>query len=292
MMNLKILKLFHLYISYTKPKVWLLLVFVGGVGAVLASENFSVNSLDIVIAIISIIAGSAGSEALTNYIDRDIDSLMFRTKRRPLVTGEITPRKALALGFILVILSVIFLIVFGKFIAAGFMSIGITDNVVVYSYLLKRRTPWSIVLGGFSGGFPVVIGWYAVTTAFSILPWFLFTLVVVWIPVHIWSLAYRYRDDYGRARVPMLPVVFSNRISALCISFSAVLLVAFSVLPYYFGENSIIYLLIVALISGPLIYFAISFVRKKDQKSSLKLFKYSSPYLTFIFFLFLILKFL
>lgn len=288
---MKILNLLWLYLRYTKPKVWLLLVFVGAVGAVLASRNFGVNYFDlIIIAIVSLIAGSAGSEALTNYIDRDIDSIMLRTRRRPLVTGEIAPLKGLGLGLILVISSILILVAFGRFIAAGFMSVGIIDNVIIYSYLLKRRTPWSIVLGGFSGGFPVIVGWYTVTSAFSIIPWLLFTLVVVWIPVHIWSLAYRYKDDYKRARIPMLPVVFSNRTSAVCISFSALLLVAFSILPYYFGEDSITYILVVALISVPLIFFAISFARKKDQKSSFTLFKYSSPYLTLIFILFLVLK--
>jgi protoheme IX farnesyltransferase len=138
---------------------------------------------------------------------------------------------------------------------------------------------------------PVLVGWYTITLSFSFLPWFLFALVVVWIPVHIWSLAYRYRDDYERAGVPMLPVVYSEKISAVCISFSAVLLVIFSIIPYFLGENSAIYLIVVAFISVPLLLLAALFVKERNLKNSFNLFKYSSPFLTIIFLLFTILKF-
>ncbi len=280
------------YFKYTKPRVWLLLVFVGGVGATLAAKTFGeYNLMMIFVAVVSLIAGSAGSEAITNYVDRDIDSIMNRTKNRPLVTGKIEPKKGLELGIILVISSVLILLVFKRFLALCFITAGIVDNVIVYSYLLKRKTPWSIILGGFSGGLPVIVGWYTLTSVFSILPWFLFALIVVWIPIHIWSLAFRYKDDYRRAKVPMLPAVYSDGISAKCISFSAILLVVFSVIPYYFGENSFIYIFIVAIASIPMVLLAAMFVRMKDKKSSFRLFKYSSPYLTVIFLLFLTLKF-
>ncbi|MFG1519228.1 MAG: heme o synthase [Thermoplasmataceae archaeon] len=281
-----------LYFTYTKPKVWSLLVFVGTVGAIIAIDNRS--SADwflVLLAVFSLSAGSAGSESVTNFIDRDIDSKMSRTRDRPLVTGSISPQSGLILGFFLISLSILVLLAFGKYMAALFISIGIADNVLVYSYLLKRRTPWSVILGGFSGGFPVLVGWYTITLSFSFLPWFLFALVVVWIPVHIWSLAYRYRDDYERAGVPMLPVVYSEKISAVCISFSAVLLVIFSIIPYFLGENSAIYIIVVAFISVPLLLLAALFVKERDLKNSFNLFKYSSPFLTIIFLLFTILKF-
>jgi protoheme IX farnesyltransferase len=244
----------------------------------------------ILLAVVSLSAGSAGSEAITNFIDRDMDSKMSRTRRRPLVTGAISPRNGLVFGIILISISTMLLIAFGKYLATLLISAGIADNVIVYSYLLKRRTPWSVILGGFSGGFPVLVGWYTVTSSFSILPWFLFALVVVRIPVHIWSLAYRYRDYYEKAGVPMLPVVYSEKVSAVCISFSAVLLEIFSLIPYFKGENSTIYIFVIAVISAPLLILAALFVKDHDLKSSFNLFKYSSPYLTVVFIFFMILK--
>ena len=285
-------KLIPLYFNYTKPKVWSLLVFVGAVGAILAIDQHSL--LDwflVILTVISLSAGAAGSEAVTNFIDRDIDAKMTRTRNRPLVTGNIPPKSGLIFGLFLIVLSVLLLIVYGKFLAASFISLGITDNVVVYSLLLKRRTPWSVILGGFSGGFPVLVGWYTVTSSFSILPWFLFALVVVWIPVHIWSLAYRYRGDYEKAGIPMLPVIYSEKITSSCISFSAILLVVFSIIPYFLGENSPVYIFVVAVLSTPLLIFAALFVKEHNQKSSFNLFKYSSPYLAIVFTLFMIMKF-
>ncbi|MGC8505609.1 MAG: heme o synthase [Thermoplasmata archaeon] len=288
----KFRKSIPLYFRYTKPKVWSLLVFVGAVGAMLAIDQYSLSDwLLVLLTVISLSAGAAGSESVTNFIDRDIDAKMARTRNRPLVTGSISPMNGLIFGLFLITLSVILLIFYGKFLAASFISFGIADNVVVYSLLLKRRTPWSVILGGFSGGIPVLVGWYTVTSSFSILPWFLFALVVVWIPVHIWSLAYRYRDDYENAGVPMLPVVYSERISSACISFSAVLLAVFSIIPYFLGENSTIYIFIVAVLSAPLLILAALFAKKHSMGSSFNLFKYSSPYLTIVFVLFMILKF-
>ena len=285
-------KLIPLYFNYTKPKVWSLLVFVGAVGAVLAIHQHSLlDWFPVILTVISLSAGAAGSEAVTNFIDRDIDAKMTRTRNRPLVTGNISPESGLIFGLFLIVLSVLLLMVYGKFLAALFISLGITDNVVVYSLLLKRRTPWSVILGGFSGGFPVLVGWYTVTSSFSILPWFLFALVVVWIPVHIWSLAYRYRNDYEKAGIPMLPVIYSEKISSACISFSAILLVVFSIIPYFLGENSTVYIFVVAVLSAPLLIFAALFMKEHNLKSSFNLFKYSSLYLAIVFALFLILKF-
>ncbi|MGC8514784.1 MAG: heme o synthase [Thermoplasmata archaeon] len=285
-------KLIPLYFNYTKPKVWSLLVFVGAVGAILAIDQHSL--LDwflVILTVLSLSAGAAGSEAVTNFIDRDIDAKMTRTQNRPLVTGNISPKSGLIFGLFLIVLSVLLLIVYGKFLAASFISLGITDNVVVYSLLLKRRTPWSVILGGFSGGFPVLVGWYTVTSSFSIIPWFLFAFVVVWIPVHIWSLAYRYSDDYEKAGIPMLLVIYSEKISSACISFSAILLVVFSIIPYFLGENSPVYIFVVAVLSAPLLIFAALFVKEHNLKSSFNLFKYSSPYLAIVFTLFMIMKF-
>ena len=142
---------FLTYLVYTKPKVWILLVFVAAVGAILAVRQPHSGGIYLVIlAITAVTLGSAGAEGITNYIDSDIDAIMQRTRDRPLVTGAIPRNKGLFFGLILVLLSISILMIFGKFYASIFMILGVFDNVIIYSYLLKRRTPWSVVLGGFS----------------------------------------------------------------------------------------------------------------------------------------------
>ena len=282
---------FLTYLIYTKPKVWVLLVFVAAVGAILAvRQPHSGGIYPVILAITAVTLGSAGAEGITNYIDYDIDTIMQRTKERPLVTGAIPRNKGLFFGLILVLLSISVPMVFGKFYAAIFMILGVFDNVVIYSYLLKRRTPWSVVLGGFSGGFPVLIGWFTVTNVFSPVPLFLFALVVAWIPVHIWSIAYRYREDYASANIPMLPVVVKEGTAAACIAISAFFLIIFAILPYFFGTESLYYLLVVSLLSLPLIYYSVKFIETPNKKSSFVLFKYSGPYLAFVFTLFLVFR--
>lgn len=279
------------YFRYTKPRVWILLVYTAAIGSIIAVSGFNLPSLMLVLLAIGATAmGSAGSEALTNYIDREMDLVMARTRNRPLPQGKIGLRGALLFGFILVSGSILILIVFQKLFAAAFMALGIFDNVIIYSYLLKRRTPWSIILGGFSGGFPVIIGWYTVTDQFSLVPWFPFALVVVWIPIHVWSLAFRYREDYEKARVPMLPVLYSNEISAWCISGSAIMLAIFSMVPFVFKMQSVYYALVVLVLAVPLCAFSISFILRPNLNRSFRLFKYSSPYLAVIFTVFLVFK--
>ncbi len=284
------LKSFPVYIKYSKPKVWWLLVFVGFAGAVIAINKFTLNNiLLILLAVISVTFGSMGAEGLTNYIDRDMDSIMERTKSRPLPSGQISMRGALIFGYSMSIISVLLLLIFKLYISSLFMAFGIFDNVFIYSYLLKKISSYSIIYGGFSGAFPVLIGWYAITTHFSWLPWILFFLVMFWIPVHVWSLAYRYRDEYKKAGVPMYPVVHSDRSTAIAISTSAILLIVFSMVPYFAGIFDYIYAIIVALLSIPIIIFSYQFIKKPGKTSSLRLFIYTAPYLTLIFLMVLVI---
>lgn len=282
------LSLFRLYLAYTKPRVWILLVYVSGAGAVLAATNYSITTvLYIVLALFVTSLGSAGAESVTNYIDRNIDARMDRTRNRPIPSGKISPGNGLNFGLVLISASIILLLVFSRYISAIFLLLGIFDNVFIYSYLLKKKSPWSIVLGGFSGGFPVLIGWYAVTSTFSLLPWFLFALVVIWIPIHVWSIAFRYREDYQNAHVPMLPAVYPERISSKCISASALILVAVSILPIVLEKQSFYFSIAMILISVPLIALSLSFVVRPSKGRSFRLFMYSNPYLAFMLFIFM-----
>lgn len=151
---------------------------------------------------------SAGSaNAFNMYIDRDIDMLMARTKGRPIVTGEITPRAALVFAFTIGLASLVVLTLVANPLAAALSLAAILFYVFVYTLLLKRRTEQNIVWGGIAGCFPVLIGWAAVTGEISVTPWILFVVVFLWTPAHYWPLSLRYADDYAAASVPMLSVL-------------------------------------------------------------------------------------
>jgi protoheme IX farnesyltransferase len=151
---------------------------------------------------------SAGSaNAFNMYIDRDIDILMARTKGRPIVTGEVSPAKALAFATIIGIASLVVLYFVANLLAAVLALLAILFYVFVYTLLLKRRTEQNIVWGGIAGCFPVLIGWAAVTGQLELTPWILFVVVFLWTPAHYWPLSLRYVDDYAAASVPMLSVL-------------------------------------------------------------------------------------
>jgi protoheme IX farnesyltransferase len=194
------------YLSLTKPRVMELLLAVT-IPTMFLAQN-GIPNLGLVLVVLIGGAMSAGSAGAFNcYIDRDIDRLMKRTKGRPLVTGEVSDREALAFAWILALVSTAWFAWFTNLLATALSVGAILFYVVVYSLLLKRRTPQNIVWGGAAGGFPVLIGWAAVTGSLSWTPAVLFLIIFLWTPPHYWPLSWRYRDDYKTAGVPMLTVV-------------------------------------------------------------------------------------
>ncbi len=197
---------FAAYLSLTKPRVMELLLAVTIPTMFLAQGG--VPSLGLVLVVLLGGAMSAGSAGAFNcWIDRDIDRIMNRTKGRPLVTGEVSDREALVFAWLLAIISTAWFAIFTNWLATGLSVGAILFYVVVYSLILKRRTPQNIVWGGAAGGFPVLIGWASVTGSLTWTPFVLFLVIFVWTPPHYWPLSWRYRDDYKNAGVPMLTVV-------------------------------------------------------------------------------------
>ncbi len=194
------------YLALTKPRI-IELLLVTTVPTMFLAEA-GVPSLGLVAATLvggSLAAGSANT--LNCYLDRDIDSLMHRTAKRPLATGLVRPAEALALGVVLGVLAVGWLAVTVNLLASGLALAAILFYVCVYTMALKRRTPQNIVWGGAAGCMPVLIGWAAVTGSLSWAPVVLFAIIFFWTPPHYWPLSLRFRDDYAAAGVPMLPVV-------------------------------------------------------------------------------------
>ena len=292
---------FKTYYELTKPKIWYLLVFTAFGAAVTASNVYDVEiSIGTwILMIAGVAAGSAAANTLTNYHDRDIDAIMDRTKERPIPSKRIFPaEKARDFGLVLAAISIAcafgisYTTSFWNGIWCGvFMLFGLADNILVYSHALKRKSQLNIILGGFSGGAPAMIGFAAVTlTGLWDFGLIIAGLVFIWIPMHIWALTLHFRDDYRKVDVPMLTAVLSEKTSARVIAGTTLMMVLFSVVPFFLvnpdtGEPVMgdVYLY-TAIASGVLmVLLSIWVVAKPTEKSSWVLFKFSSPYLAVLF---------
>lgn len=277
------------YYELTKPKIWYLLVFTAFGSAVTASylTDTFLSPLQWVFLLVGIVTGSAAADALTGYNDRDIDAIMDRTKARPIPSGRISPKNALIFGLLLAAIS-LFCAWSINYLTLGLMAFGLFDNIIVYSKWLKRRSQTNIILGGFSGGIPALIGYVAVTTENIEIGLVMAGLVFLWIPTHIWSLALHVKKDYTKAGVPMLPVVAGEKRSVQVIAGTTLLMVVFSIIPFFLNQFGLIYF--VTAISGGIIMIVASLwlLFRPNEKTSWLLFKISSPYLTALFIAFMV----
>jgi heme o synthase len=277
------------YYELTKPKIWYLLVFTAFASALTASLLFNVYvpPLTWILIIGGVAAGSAAADTLTSYNDRDIDAIMERTKARPIPSGRISPKNALIFGLILAVISLVFAWLINIW-AFALMIFGLFDNIIVYSKWLKRRSQTNIILGGFSGGAPALIGYIAVTTQNIEIGLVMAGLVFLWIPTHIWSLALHVKKDYTKARIPMLPVISSEKRSVRIIAGTTLMMVVFSILPFFFGQFGLIYLITTSIFGVVTVFLSIWLLIKPSEKASWTVFKFSSPYLTALFIAFMV----
>jgi protoheme IX farnesyltransferase len=200
------LSVLRAYVALTKPRIIELLLVTTLPAMILAAHGLP--SLPLVLATLiggSLAAGSAN--ALNCYLDRDIDAVMRRTVARPLARHAVSPRAALVFGVVLGVISIAIMTAATGWLPGALTAVAILFYVLVYTLALKRRTAQNIVWGGAAGCMPVLIGWAAVTGSLAWAPVVLFGIVFFWTPPHFWALAMRFKDDYARAGVPMLPVV-------------------------------------------------------------------------------------
>jgi len=288
------------YYELTKPKIWYLLVFTAFGAALTASNiyNIPISIETWVLMLFSVASGSAAANTLTNYHDRDIDAIMERTKDRPLPSKRIYPAvKARNFGLVLAGISLVlaFAISFTTTLEQGiwatiFIAFALVNNIIVYSYILKRNSRTNIILGGLCGGSPPMIGWVAVTMSdLWTMGLVMAGLVFIWIPMHIWALTLHFKEDYNKVNVPMLTAVQSEKTSARAIALSTVVMVLFSIAPFFIttesGENMVgdVYLW-TAIASGALMLGLSVWVTVKPmEKAAWTLFKFSSPYLAVLF---------
>ena len=285
------------YIALTKPRIIELLLVTTVPAMVLATRDLpaSVGGVDWAdwgaLVFWTMLAGTlaAGSaNAINCYLDRDIDQLMVRTRRRPLPAHEVEPERAVVFGLVLGVISIVTMAWFVNLTAAFLTLLAIAFYIVVYTMLLKRSTPQNIVIGGAAGALPPVIGWAAVTGNVGIPALLLFALVFYWTPPHFWALSLRIRKDYAAAGVPMLPVVKGIPETTRQIALYSVLMVAISLILWAVARMGAIYLGAALILGAIFLWQAYGLWRRGASEEAstvgaIRLYKYSISYLSLLF---------
>ncbi|MGI5148845.1 heme o synthase [Plantactinospora sp. CA-294935] len=276
--------LIRAYVALTKPRIVELLLISTVPTMMLAAEGIpSLWLVGVVLVGGSLAAGAAN--ALNCYIDRDIDQVMKRTKRRPLPTHTVAPRNALVFGLVLAVVSVTLMAVFTNWLATALTLGAIAYYDLVYTLWLKRTTWQNTFWGGICGSAPVLIGWAAVTGSLAPRAWGLFAVVFFWQLPHFYALAIKFKDDYARAGIPMLPVVASIRRVTTEIVLYTWLTVAASVLVWPLGMGPV-YGLTVLAAGGMFVVEAHRLSQRAARGGPVKpmrLFHWSITYLTIVF---------
>ncbi len=273
------------YVALTKPRVIELLLVTTAPVMVLAANG--IPNLWLVLG--TLVGGSlsaASANAFNCYIDRDIDRVMDRTKKRPLVTGDLSDREALVFAWVVGVASVLWLGLLINWLSAALSLAAILFYVLVYTLVLKRRTPQNIVWGGAAGCMPVLIGWAAVQDSLSWAPVILFGIVFLWTPPHYWPLSMKYRADYQSVNVPMLAVVRGRTVVGLQVVLYAWATVACSLLLIPVGHMGLLYTIVAVLAGGWFIvesHLLYSSAIRHGAVRPMRVFHSSISYLTLVF---------
>jgi heme o synthase len=275
------------YTALTKPRIIVLLLITTVPAMILAAARLpspELPSLWLVVATLvggTLAAGSAN--AINMYLDRDIDDVMRRTRRRPLPSHRIEPDDALRFGFVLGAVSFAFLAITTTVLAAILALSAIAFYVFVYTMWLKRTTDQNIVIGGAAGAVPVLVGWSAVTGGLAWPAVVLFAVIFVWTPPHFWALAMRVRDDYAAAGIPMMPVVRGETETRRHIFLYSLVLFGVTLLLVPVASMGPIYATTAVVLGGAFVYRALGLWRSPSNDRAWRLFKFSILYLGALF---------
>lgn len=270
------------YFMLMKPRVMSLVVFTAVSGMLLAPGN--IHPLIAFVAVLCITIGAGSAAAINMWYDRDIDAIMKRTQKRPIVTGAVKADEALAFGAITGIIAVIMMAVSVNIISAVLLAFTILYYVYIYTIWLKRTSVQNVVIGGVSGALPPIIGWTSVTGNISWQAFSLFAIIFIWTPPHSWALALYRADDYKNCNIPMMPVIKGILYTKKQIMLYSILMFFISLAPYFLNISTYLYL-ITAIISGLIfLYYAVNLFTDTEQNQvAKKLFWYSILYLFIIF---------
>ncbi len=277
------------YFELTKPAVTVLLVMAGIAGSFLANPANNIGGF--VISLIALYIATSGINAITNYIDRDLDGKMRRTCNRAIPAGRIKPTNALIFGAILLMISISIAWTASPY-SSFWIGFGVIFDPLLYNWLSKRRTPFNILIGSLAGGAPVFVMWSGVTDKlFSLTPFYLFMVIVIWTPIHIWSISIKYYDDYKSAGVPMLPVVYGKKTASRLIGAFALLLTVFTT-AIGIAELNLYLLILIEAFNFIMLLFSIKTILSSNEKDSFILFIYTNIYLAILFIIIILNKIL
>ena len=271
------------YLELGKPRVVALIVFTAVVGMVLATPGLPPLA-PALFGTLGIALAASSAAAINHVLDRHYDEKMARTRHRPIPTGHVSARRALAYAALLGATGMIVLVTRVNTLTAVLTFASLIGYAVLYTVWLKHATPQNIVIGGAAGAAPPVLGWTAVTGQVDPHALLLFLIIFVWTPPHFWALAIARRDEYAKAGIPMLPVAYGVEFTRLQILLYTILLVIVTVLPYITGMTGLIYLAAALLLGAQFTRQAISLWRK-DAPAHLpmQVFRYSVSYLMLLF---------
>lgn len=270
------------YVALTKPRI-IELLLVTTVPTMVVAQRGLPSARLVLATLVGGALAAAGANATNMVVDRDIDSLMERTRQRPLVTGVISPRNALIFAVTLELAAAAVLWSTVNLLSAVLAMAATSFYVFVYTLWLKRTSTQNIVVGGAAGAVPVLIGWAAVTGGLGVAPFVLFAIIFVWTPPHFWALAIRYRDDYAAADVPMMPVVASFDSTARQIVAYTLILWAVSIAFWPLGDMGAIYLVAAVVLGAVFTSHALLLARRRTAAQAMRLFGWSITYITLLF---------
>ncbi|GKS61591.1 protoheme IX farnesyltransferase [Candidatus Nitrosocosmicus sp.] len=277
------------YIEVSKPRIVIVLV-ITAVTSMLAATRFDgtpnsawdISILKLFFLIVCGSLSSMGASAINQFYDKNIDNLMVRTSKRPIPSGRLKANNVLIYGLALCVAAVILAWLTLNPMATFMIALGIFFYVVIYTLLLKRRNVWNIVIGGFAGSAAAMAGWATTTNSIDLLGFLVGWIVFMWTPPHFWCLAIKTREEYSKANIPMLPVVYGDKVTAKYIFINSLILIPYSISLYFFGLG-ILYL-VVAIVSGTLMtIYHYKLLRNPNPDFAWKAYKVTAPYLVIIF---------
>ncbi|MAR34332.1 MAG: protoheme IX farnesyltransferase [Chloroflexi bacterium] len=275
-------------IYLTKPKVMSLLLMAALAGVFIGSESFP--SFKVIIGVFfGGMFASGGSGAINMGIEKNIDINMKRTKNRPVAEGRISPIVSVIFGIILNLIAFIILLYTTYLLAAILAITGTLLYVILYTIILKPNTDQNIVIGGASGSIPPVVGYVAAGNSIDIVAIYLFMIIFLWTPPHFWALAIMIKDDYERAKIPMLPNIKGEKNTAIQMMVYTFILTIF-VISFSFLSDRVneIYLFGSSILCTLFIYYCIKLIKNTSKESALKTYKYSLLFLTLVWVLMIV----
>jgi heme o synthase len=270
------------YVALTKPRI-IELLLVTTVPTMVVAERGLPSLWLMTATVLGGTLAAGGANAINMYVDRDIDKVMDRTKKRPIASGRVTPRAALTFAITIEVLAFAFLWATVNLLSALLAVGACLFYVFVYTLWLKRTSSRNIVIGGAAGAAPVLIGWSAVTNTIDWAPIVLFAVIFYWTPPHFWALAIRYREDYAKVDVPMLPVVASLKTTATRILLYTLLLWALTVLFAPVAGMGHLYLGSALVLGAVFTWYAVRLLQDSSPKVAMRVFTWSISYITLLF---------